>query len=85
MIARTESNSLLNGSATSVYKKEGVTMKEWLTTLDSAARESHIEIDGEVVGIDGQFSNGLSYPGDPSGPAEEVVNCRCSISPVVTV
>jgi len=85
VIARTESNSLLNGSATSVYKKEGVSMKEWLTTLDSAARESHIEIDGEIVGIDGQFSNGLSYPGDPSGPAEEVVNCRCSISPVVTV
>lgn len=82
-IARTESNSLLNGSAISTYQREGVRQKEWLTTLDDKARESHIRINGEIIPMESRFSNGLEYPGDPAGPAEEVVNCRCAISPVV--
>ena len=82
VIARTESNSLLNGSATATYEKEGVQSKEWLTTMDSAARESHQDINGQIVPIGASFSNGLQYPG-ADGPAEEVVNCRCAISPVI--
>ena len=82
-IARTESNSILNGSATEVYKKENVQEKEWITTLDGEARDSHIAVNGEIVGINQEFSNGLQYPGDIGGPAEEVINCRCAISPVV--
>jgi HK97 family phage portal protein len=82
VIARTESNSLLNGSATATYEKEGVQSKEWLTTMDDKARESHQEINGQIVPIGANFSNGLQYPG-ADGPAEEVVNCRCAISPVI--
>ncbi len=53
--------------------------KQWMATLDSRTRDSHRELDGEEGGIDGRFSNGLSYPGDPTGPASEVWNCRCTM------
>ena len=51
----------------------------WMATLDSRTRDSHRQLDGEVVGDDGKFSNGLRYPGDPTGPASEVWNCRCTL------
>lgn len=51
----------------------------WMATLDSRTRDSHRQLDGEVVGDDGKFSNGLRYPGDPEGPAAEVWNCRCTL------
>lgn len=51
----------------------------WMATLDSRTRDSHRQLDGEVAGDDGKFSNGLRYPGDPEGPAAEVWNCRCTL------
>lgn len=36
-------------------------------------------MDGEVKELDEAFSNGLMFPGDPDGPAEEVCNCRCAL------
>ncbi|MGN0070417.1 MAG: phage minor head protein [Atopobiaceae bacterium] len=53
--------------------------KQWMATLDSRTRDSHRELDGEKADIDAKFSNGLSYPGDPAGPASEVWNCRCTM------
>lgn len=53
--------------------------KVWLATHDERVRESHAEIDGEEAEIDKAFSNGLMYPGDPSGDPSEVWNCRCSM------
>ena len=53
--------------------------KQWMAALDSRTRDSHRELDGEKADIDGRFSNGLSYPGDPTGPASEVWNCRCTM------
>ncbi len=32
-----------------------------------------------MAGDDGRFSNGLRYPGDPTGPASEVWRCRCTL------
>lgn len=51
----------------------------WMATLDSRTRDSHRKLDGEVAGDDGKFSNGLRYPGDPTGLASEVWNCRCTL------
>lgn len=55
--------------------------KEWMATLDTRTRDSHAEMDGERVDWDDKFSNKLMYPGDPSGPPEEVYNCRCTLVP----
>lgn len=52
-------------------------VKQWDATLDSKTRDSHRQCDGEVVEIDEEFSNGLMYPSDPMGDAEETINCRC--------
>ncbi len=48
---------------------------------DKRARESHTPMDGETV-ADGELfvtgaGNTLEYPGDPNGPPEETINCRC--------
>lgn len=54
--------------------------KGWLATLDHVTRDSHVDLDGEVVELDKMFSNGLMYPGDASGRPEEVYNCRCRLT-----
>lgn len=53
--------------------------KKWIATPDDRTRESHLEIDGEEVDIDDKFTNGLDFPGDPSGDPSEVYNCRCTM------
>lgn len=57
--------------------------KRWLAALDQRTRGSHRHLDGETVKLDEEFSNGLKYPGDPSGPGSEVYNCRCTMVPVI--
>ena len=52
-------------------------VKQWDSYLDGKTRESHMKMHGEIQEIDKKFSNGLMYPGDSSGKAEEVINCRC--------
>ena len=58
--------------------------KEWVETNDGRTRHSHRHkpqgVGGEVVGIHETFSNGLMYPGDPSGEASEIYQCRCTIT-----
>jgi len=51
--------------------------KTWLTGANP--RDSHAAMDGETVGIDDTFSNGLSWPGAAGGDAAEVANCNCSV------
>ncbi len=55
--------------------------QQWLSTLDGRTRETHSEADGQRVPVGATFSVGgaqLRFPGDPFGPAEEIVNCRCT-------
>lgn len=64
--------------------KMGIDVKKrWLASLDRRTRASHRHLDGETVELSEKFSNGLSYPGDPSGPGSEIFNCRCAVIPVV--
>ncbi len=58
----------------------GIDMEQtWVATLDGRTRESHRWLDGETRPIGEEFSNGLEYPGDPSGDPREVYNCRCTL------
>ena len=50
---------------------------QWITTRDGRERDSHIRNHLKVREKGETFPNGLRYPLDPSGPPEEVVNCRC--------
>lgn len=60
--------------------------KEWVPALQPNTRSSHramydsIAGQGQIRNMDEPFDVGgsaLMYPGDPSGPAKEVINCRC--------
>lgn len=53
--------------------------KTWMATLDSRTRDSHRLLDGLTVPLDEEFMDGLMYPGDPDGPDEEIINCRCAM------
>ena len=86
-IARTESATASSMGRLMEYKESGVcTGKEWLTAIDERTRESHAEIDGQVVGLDEMFTlgSGVQTEGPGlSGEAEEDINCRCEALPVV--
>lgn len=81
--ARTALTGAENAGRVSSYERArgmGIDVRaRWMATLDSRTRDSHRQLDGEVAGDDGRFSNGLRYPGDPEGPAAEVWNCRCTL------
>lgn len=53
--------------------------KQWNCHHDSRTRDSHWELDRMTIPLDDTFPNGCAYPGDPSGPASEVYNCRCGL------
>lgn len=86
-IARTETTRLENKGRYDMYKKAeslGIkTKKKWISTIDSRTRHSHLHLQGETVGLDEKFSNGLLRPADKGGRPEEVVNCRCTIVSVI--
>lgn len=82
-IARTEAHRIQCKAAMDAQhkaKSKGAdVLKQWDASLDKRTRDSHRDVDGEVRELDEKFSNGLMYPGDPSGRPEEVINCRCAL------
>ena len=82
-IARTEINTSHNQATRDQYKEDGVEYTQWIAANDDRTRDSHVDVDGEIIPIDGKYSNGLAFPGDTSGPLEEWINCRCSNAPFV--
>lgn len=82
--ARTAITSAQNaGTLDSFYDAQdaGITIqKKWVATLDDRTRPSHQAMDGEIRDLDDAFSNGLQYPGDPSGDPSEVYWCRCTLT-----
>ena len=64
-------------TAAEYYQKTGVKPKKrWICSFHNS-RDSHKDVHDNVVLFDDVFANGLEYPGDPSGSAEETINCGC--------
>jgi hypothetical protein len=85
-LARTDMIGLANGAsqaaATDAFAGREDVLKVWLATEDERTRETHVEANGQEVSLNEYFDVGgypLMYPGDPDGPDEEVINCRCTI------
>lgn len=85
--ARTETTRIQSRSRLDAFDRArllGIMVdNEWVATADSRVRDSHAAVSGEVVADGELFSNGLRYPGDSDGPPEEVINCRCTLVPVI--
>jgi len=60
-------------------EKSGAAAKSWHVNSGNP-RSSHASMNGETVGIDENFSNGMAWPGDPDGGADENANCQCSLT-----
>lgn len=90
-VARTEVNAAVNAGALAGGAQRQIAegkpiVKTWVATTRPPSslrtRPDHLEADGQTVPLTEPFLIGTSrmqYPGDPSGPANEVINCRCSI------
>jgi len=82
-MARTETTRIESSARMDSFEfaeTKGIKVKkEWISTIDKRTRKSHRRLMGEIREIDEKFSNGLMYPGDPNGKAEEVIRCRCTM------
>lgn len=57
--------------------------KRWDTERDERVRTSHRAVDGDVLDLGMPFyvdGVPLMFPGDPMGPPETVINCRCDLT-----
>jgi uncharacterized protein with gpF-like domain len=93
-ISRTESlNALRAGHHDAVMQAitkgdvdERDTYHEWDATGGDRTRDAHLSADGQRQPIRQPFIVGgerLMYPGDPSGSAGNIINCRCSERAVI--
>ena len=88
VIARTEGHRVTSESEmdcmTTVKSKGADVLKEWISTLDSVTRETHVELDGQIRELEEEFvipSSGAKamYPGG-FGIAKEDIQCRCCMN-----
>ena len=78
-IARTETHTAANFGSQAAAESTGLNiLKEWLAANDERTREEHSAADGQTVALNETFEVGgedLMFPGDPSGSAENIINC----------
>lgn len=91
-VARTETIGAVNagvfrGAQLEAEQRGDVApFKQWIATDDTRTRPTHNAADKQRTLLSEPFIVGgarLLFPGDPTGPAQEVINCRCSLLPVV--
>ena len=82
-IARTQTAGAVGSGRHTGMKSAGIELKTWLTAGDEAVRSSHREAGNKYadgIALDLPFivaNEPLMYPGDPSGSAGNIINCRC--------
>jgi hypothetical protein len=87
IIARTETHTAANFGAQQAAELTGLKMmREWVSAQDDRTRDTseadHVDADGQTVGMKEPFTvsgEKLMFPGDPSGSAANVINCRCAV------
>lgn len=57
----------------------GRCVKEWVTFAKNP-RPSHLAMSGAVAPAHEPFINGMQWPGDPAGGADEVAGCTCTVN-----
>jgi len=78
-VARTEVSAAAGFGQREAAKQSGIVkIKRWVSSRDDRVRDSHQMMDGEERQLDEAYSNGLMYPGDPSGDPSESIQCRCT-------
>lgn len=85
LLAEGEANTVYNYKEYEEAVSGGLLLKTWETVGDTHVRETHQEIDGVTIPIDEPFEVGgyyMQYPRDASegAGAEEIANCRCSLT-----
>lgn len=81
-IARTESTTAANkGIQLGAGSTDYVVEKFWIATMDKRTRRDHMLASAqEPIPVNAPFIVGgtpMMFPGDPSAPADQVINCRC--------
>lgn len=91
VIARTEAMRAVGLANREMYRQAfdsgdldpALITREWNTAKDERVRSSHAAMHGQQRGFEDAFVSGdgnkLRFPGDPEAPAEDVINCRCSV------
>lgn len=73
----------VNDATSTAAADEGGVLLQWVTMHDDAVRDSHVLADGQRVAPGATFDVGgyqLAFPGDPVGPPDLWINCRCVIA-----
>lgn len=92
VVARTETMGAVNAGVFRAAQLDAeqrgdlAPFKVWIATDDSRTRPTHVAADGQRTLLSEPFVVGgarLMFPGDPRGPANEVIQCRCTILPIV--
>lgn len=82
-IARTETGAAQNAAIDLGGEVSGVEIiREWVSVDDARTRPTHASADGQTRKPGEAFDVGgvrLDRPGDPNGPAKEIINCRCTV------
>lgn len=85
--AETETTKVENWSTLEAYNENpDIEMKGWNCMMLDTSRQDHIDMDGIEIPKGDLFNVGgesMEAPGDPSGSAGNVCNCRCSLYPVL--
>lgn len=67
-----------NFGATEAAKAGGLSKKTWRVNSRNP-RDHHAALNGVTVGLHERFPNGMLWPGDPVGGADNNANCQCSV------